>query len=470
MSLAARFPSSFRFGAATAAYQIEGAVDVDGRGRSIWDTHSHAPGRITGGDTGDVACDHYHRMEQDVALMTELGLDAYRFSVAWPRIIPDGDGEVEPRGLDFYRRLVAELDAAGIEPIVTLYHWDLPQALQDRGGWANRATVDAFVRYAEVVQDALGDRARTFATFNEPWCSAFLGYADGEHAPGLTDPRASLRAAHHLLVAHGAAVRAMRRAAGEHHDLGIVLNLIPMVAASQDPVDVAAAWKVDGLQNRLFLDGILRGELPSDVRALFERFGAADAVLPDDGALVAQPIDLLGVNYYNRQHVAAQPSTPTVATAFPGCEDVAFLPPPEPTTAMGWGIEPHGLTEMLARVQREYGAPPMAVCENGAAFDDRPGPSGEVDDPERTSFIDVHLGAIADAIDEGVDVRAYYVWSLLDNFEWAHGFGRRFGIVAVDYDTQVRTIKSSGRWYRDLIAAHRDRRSVPAPVTETSGA
>jgi beta-glucosidase len=325
--------------------------------------------------------------------------------------------------------------------------------------------VEAFARYAEVVQDALGDQVRTFTTLNEPWCSAFLGYGSGEHAPGLTDPRAALRAAHHLLLAHGSAVAAMRRAGGEDHDLGIVLNLVPAVPATDDPADVGAAWRVDGIQNRLFLDAVLRGELPADVRVTFDRFGADDAILPGDAETIAEPIDLLGVNYYHRHHVAAGPANRGVATAFPGCDDVTFLPQPEPTTEMGWGVEPLGLSQILVRVHEEYGAPAMAVCENGAAFDDHPDSSGEVDDPDRTRFIGAHLAAAADAIEAGVDLRAFHVWSLLDNFEWAHGYGRRFGIVAVDYDSQERAIKTSGRWYRDLIAAHRGRR----PVTSDRG-
>ncbi len=465
MRLADRFPTTFRFGAATAAYQIEGAVEADGRGRSIWDTQSHAPGRVAGGDTGDVACDHYRRVDEDVALMVELGLDTYRFSVAWPRVVPDGDGAIERRGLAFYRRLVDRLAAVGIEPVLTLYHWDLPQPLQDRGGWANRATVDAFVRYAEVVQDALGDRVTCLSTLNEPWCSAFLGYGSGEHAPGLADPRASLRAAHHLLLAHGEATRRMRQAAGDAHELGIVLNLVPVVTVGDDAADHAAASRIDGLQNRLFLDPLLRGELPSDVREIYDRFGASDVFAPGDLERIAEPIDVLGVNYYTRHHVGAAPEPILeVGSAYPGCEDALHHGPTGPTTAMGWGIEPEGLRDLLLRLRDEYDLPPVMICENGAAFEDVPDEDGRVHDPERIDYLDRHLGAVADAIDAGVHVRAYHVWSLLDNFEWAFGYSRRFGIVAVDYRTQRRTVKSSGRWYGDLLAQHREGRTSQTPA------
>ena len=445
------FPDAFVWGAATSSYQIEGAVETDGRGPSIWDTLSHTPGRIADGSTGDVAVDHYHRVEQDVQLMQELGLHTYRFSVAWPRIVPDGDGEVEPRGLAFYRRLVGLLRQADIEPMVTLYHWDLPQALQDRGGWANRATADAFVRYARVVQDELGGDVRRWTTLNEPWCASFLGYAAGEHAPGITDPRAAFRAAHHLLLAHGDAIAAMRGAGGDDHDLGIVLNLVPVVADTEDPADLAAAHQLDGSANRLFLDALLRGGYPDDVAALFARFRAADAVLAGDADRIAQPIDLLGVNYYTRTHVRAGSGAPTLGSAHPGCDDVQILPPEEPLTTMGWSVEPEGLEALLLRLRDDYAAPPVMICENGAAYPDHVAADGTIDDPDRIAYLDVHLRAVARAIQAGADVRGYLVWSLLDNFEWAHGYRQRFGIVHVDA-AQRRTLKASARWYRDVIA------------------
>jgi len=445
------FPEHFSWGAATASYQIEGAANEDGRGRSIWDTFSHTPGRIHNGDTGDVAVDHYHRLEQDIALMVELGIDAYRFSVAWPRIVPDGDGEVEPRGLAFYARLVALLRAEGIEPVVTLYHWDLPQALQDRGGWANRATADAFVRYAEVVHDRLGADVDTWMTINEPWCAAFLGYASGHHAPGLVDPRAALRSAHHLLLAHGDATAAMRRASGSVHRFGIVPNLYGVQAGGHRPEDLAAARAIDGLQNRLWLDTTLKGSYPDDVRAIFARFGADDAIESADEARIAQPLDVLGVNYYQQHHVMAGGGQ-GLGSPFPGCEDVEFLPSAHPRTGMGWGIEPASLEAMLIRLDQEYDVPPIMICENGASFDDVVDADGRVHDPGRRDFIAAHIRAVGRAIAAGVDVRGYFVWSLLDNFEWAHGYAERFGVVHVDYETQRRTIKTSGAWYRDSIA------------------
>jgi beta-glucosidase len=461
---ATAFPDRFLWGAATAAYQIEGAADEDGRGPSIWDTFSHTPGRVRHGDTGDVAVDHYHRVEQDVALMVDLGLDAYRFSVAWPRIVPDGDGAVEPQGLAFYARLVTLLRSAGIEPVVTLYHWDLPQALQDRGGWANRATVDAFVRYAAVVHDALGADVATWMTINEPWCAAFLGYASGHHAPGLTDPRAAMRAAHHLLLAHGDATAAMRRAAGAAHRFGIVPNLYGVQPAGNRPEDLAAARAVDGLQNRLWLDATLKGRYPDDIHAIFTRFGADDAIRAGDAERIAQPMDVLGVNYYEQHHVRAGVGQ-GLGSPFPGCEDVEFVPSPPPHTGMGWGIEPDSLEAMLVRLHEEYDPPPIMICENGACFDDVVGPDGQVHDPERRDFIAAHVAAVGRAIAAGVDVRGYFVWSLLDNFEWAHGYARRFGITHVDYATQRRTLKTSGIWYRDLLA-----RGGAAPQGDVAGA
>jgi beta-glucosidase len=450
------FPEGFLWGAATASYQIEGAVDEDGRGRSIWDTFSHTPGRVRDGDTGDVAVDHYHRIEQDVALMVELGVDAYRFSVAWPRVIPDGDGDVEARGLAFYARLVGLLRSEGIEPVVTLYHWDLPQALQDRGGWANRATASAFVRYAEVVHDALGAEVNTWMTLNEPWCTAFLGYASGQHAPGIVDPRGALRSAHHLLIAHGDATAAMRRSAGAAHRFGIVPNLFGVQVGGDRPEDLAAATTIDGLQNRLWLDTTLKGSYPDDVRAIFTRFDAEDAIEAGDEERIAQPMDVLGINYYQQHHVRAGEGQ-GLGSPFPGGEDVEFLPSAQPRTGMGWGIEPDSLEATLVRVHEEYDAPPIMICENGASFDDVVAADGQVHDPERRDFIAAHIEAVGRAIARGVDVRGYFVWSLLDNFEWGHGYAERFGIVHVDYQTQERTIKSSGNWYREHIARQRTR-------------
>jgi beta-glucosidase len=451
--LAARFPAGFAFGAATSAYQIEGAVDADGRGRSIWDTFSATPGRVTDGETGAVAVDHYHRWRDDVELMAELGLRAYRFSIAWPRIVPDGDGAIEPRGLAFYRQLVDALRDAEIEPIVTLYHWDLPQSLQDRGGWANRGTVQAFTRYATVVHDALGDAVSTWTTINEPWCAAFLGYGSGVHAPGLTDPRAAFRATHHLLLAHGDALVAMRSQGAETHRYGIVPNLYGVLPATDRPEDLRAARSIDALQNRLWLDTTLLGRYPDEVIDLQQRFGADDVVHDGDLERIAQPLDLLGVNYYTQHHVRGTDDDAVYDSEYPGTEHVAFDLPPEPTTAMGWSVEPEGLRTLLLRLHDEWPVPPILVCENGAAFPDTEIVGGVVQDEDRRSFLAGHLTAVADAMDGGVDVQGYLAWSLMDNFEWAFGYGKRFGIVRVDYDTLARTAKASADWYRELIAA-----------------
>lgn len=454
-ALAARFPADFAFGAATASYQIEGAVDQDGRGTSIWDTFSRVPGKVVRGQNGDTAVDHYHRFAEDVQLMANLGLGAYRFSIAWPRIIPDGDGKVEQRGIAFYRRMLEAVRAAGIAPVATLYHWDLPQALQDRGGWANREIVDVFTRYAEVVHGELGDLVDTWLTINEPWCAAFLGYASGVHAPGLTDPRAALRAAHHLLLAHGRAVQAMRGQDATHR-YGVVPNLYGVVTGdSGDPdADHRAAATVDALQNRLWLDATLLGRYPEEIVALQQRFNAADAVRPGDMDAIAQPLDLLGVNYYSQHHVRGREPVPVTDPGLAGQEHVEHLPPPHPRTAMGWSIEPHGLRDLLVRLDRQWPVPPIMITENGAAFDDEL-IDGAVHDGERQQYLATHIAAVAEALEAGVDVRGYLAWSLLDNFEWSFGYDKRFGIVHVDYRTQQRTIKDSGYWYRGLIAAHR---------------
>ena len=446
-----RFPEGFVWGAATAAYQIEGAVGEGGRGRSIWDTFSHTPGRTRDGDTGDVACDHYHRYPEDVALMARIGLRAYRFSVAWPRIQPDGTGPANPAGLDFYDRLVDTLIGYGIDPIVTLYHWDLPQALEDRGGWTVRETAHRFADYATLVHQRLGDRVRTWTTLNEPWCAAFLGYVTGEHAPGRADPAAGFAAAHHLLLGHGEAVRELRRAGVE--TLGLTLN--PAAVRPADPAapgDRAAARLIDGLQNRLFLDPLAGRGYPADVLAVARRFGSTSWLREGDEAVIAAPIDLLGINYYFPAEVAARPGEPA-AGPYPGSDDIGFVPLPGPVTEMGWVIEPAGLTELLERLARDYPGFPILITENGAAFDDRPDVAGEtVADPRRVAYLDGHLRAIHRAISRGVDVRGYLVWSLLDNFEWAEGYRKRFGVIYVDYQSQARILKDSARWYQDVIA------------------
>jgi beta-glucosidase len=394
------FPSGFRFGAATAAYQIEGAAHEDGRGDSIWDTFCRVPGAIENGDTGDVACDHYHRWREDVDLMATLGLESYRFSISWPRVQPDGAGPLNPAGVRFYRRLVEELVERGIEPVATLYHWDLPQPLQDAGGWASRDTAERFAEYAQHMARELGDLVRTWITHNEPWVVTFPGHAQGRFAPGVRDWPTALAVSHHLLLSHGLARPALPGS------VGITLNLSPVHAAG--PGEEEAARLYDGHLNRWFLDPVLRGAYPEDVLALFER-------------------------------------------------RVGFVGGPPPLTAMGWEVEPEGLYELLVRLHRDY-AIPMAITENGAAFDDPPAANGIVEDPDRVAYLEGHLDAVARAIEAGVDVRRYFAWSLMDNFEWSRGYAKRFGIVHVDYETQRRTIKRSGVWYRDLIARTRDTR------------
>jgi beta-glucosidase len=400
--LAARFPPAFVWGAATAAYQIEGAWNEDGKGESIWDVFSHAPGNVLDGETGDVACDHYHRLAADIALMAELGLKAYRFSVSWPRILPDGVGRVESRGLDFYDRLVDGLLAHEIRPFLTLYHWDLPQALQDRGGWAADEAPQWFAEYASTVAEKLADRVSDWATLNEPEVVAYVGHASGEHAPGLRDVGVAERVAENLLRAHDAGLNVLRAAAPELA-VGVVVNMTPIEPASDAPEDVEAADDEDARRNRFFLDGLVPGS------------------------------DWVGVNYYFREIVGKD--------GFVRVDDVE-------RTDMGWEVHPAGLTDVLLRLHEEYHAPTIFVTENGAAY---PG----IDDPQRVRYLESHIEAAADALEDGVPLEGFFVWSLLDNFEWAHGFSKRFGIVHVDYETQERTLKSSGEWYRQLIAAAR---------------
>ncbi len=444
-----RFPEGFRWGAATAAYQIEGAATEDGRGPSIWDGFARRPGRVHGGHTGDVACDHYRRYREDVGLMRELGIGTYRFSIAWPRVKPDGTGPVNTRGLDFYDRLVDELLAAGIEPMATLYHWDLPLALEHGGrdGWGNRDTAAYFADYAAVTAARLGDRIGTWTTLNEPWCAAFLGYASGDHAPGRTDNRTAFRAAHYLMLGHGLAAQALR-AAGVR-ELSLTLNLARISPADPaDPHDRAAARHVDGVLNRIFLDPALRGEYPADMLALFDRFGAADAIRDGDLPVIATPIDLLGINYYQPALVEAQIGAPATPM-YPGTEGVAFLPLPGPVTYMGWHIDPTGLSDLLLRLSHDYPGTPLMVTENGAAYYDEPD-GDRVADPDRIAYLDGHLRAVHAALSAGADVRGYLAWSFLDNFEWAFGYDKRFGLVYVDYPTQRRIPKDSALWYRTL--------------------
>lgn len=474
-----RFPDDFILGAATASYQIEGAAFEDGRTASIWDAFSRVPGAIVGGDTGDVACDHYHRMPEDVALMSELGLDSYRFSTSWSRVCPDG-GPVNAKGLDFYSRLVDELLAADILPWLTLYHWDLPQALEEQGGWTNRDTALRFRDYALEVHSALGDRVDVWTTMNEPWCSSFLSYTAGAHAPGRTSPSDGIRAAHHLLLAHGLTVEALRQA-DPQLDLGITLNLTvayPLDATRDGDID--AARRIDAQFNRAFLDPLFRGDYPSDYVADLASVGLDtaldDVVRPGDLALIAAPIDTLGVNYYHGELVSDQPATasrgdeaPTsrpTRSPFPAADTVHWHPQHLPVTAQGWDIQPAALTELLLRIDAEYtrdAGTRLVVTENGAAFDDSVEADGSINDVDRADFFAEHLAAVLDAIDRGADVAGYFAWSLLDNFEWAWGYNKRFGIVHVDYRTQRRTIKLSGKRYANFIA---QRAVSSAPLDE----
>ncbi|MGA5096395.1 GH1 family beta-glucosidase [Streptomyces lavendulocolor] len=445
------FPARFRWGTATAAYQIEGAADEDGRTPSIWDTFSRTPGKVRNGDTGDIAADHYHRMAEDVALMKDLGVTDYRFSVAWPRVQPTGRGPAVQKGLDFYRRLTDELLSADIRPVLTLYHWDLPQELEDAGGWPHRETAERFAEYAGLVADALGDRVPTWTTLNEPWCAAFLGYASGVHAPGRTDAAASLRAAHHLNLAHGRAVQVLRAALPASAEVSLTLNLHAVRPLSDSAGDRDAARRIDALGNRVFLDPVFHGRLPADL--VEDTAALTDWSFVRDGDLevTSAPVDSLGINYYSPTVVAAGNSeTPS---PWPGAErHVRFVPAPGPRTAMDWPVDPEGLYGLLTRLRDELPGTPLMVTENGAAYDDYADPSGEVHDPERVAYLDGHLAAVHRALADGVDVRGYFLWSLLDNFEWAYGYGKRFGIVHVDFASQRRTPKDSARWYADVIA------------------
>ncbi len=443
-----RFPPGFHFGAATSAYQIEGAVDEDGRGPSIWDTFSRVPGAVTHGDTGAIACDHYHRVDTDLDLLAELGLTAYRFSVAWSRVVPDGTGPVNQKGLDFYQRLVDGLHARGIEPVATLYHWDLPQPLQDAGGWVNRDTVSYFCDYAGAVLDRLGDAVPLWVTVNEPFCSAMVGHLEGRHAPGVTDLASALASAHHLLLAHGQAVDIVRRSAPGAR-VGITHLLSDISPASGSEADRAAARRLDGYENRWFLDPVCSGEYPADMLAWYGRQVPIDFVRDGDMQMMAAPTDFFGVNYYETKTVADDPLEPY--------HEARVLPAQGRLTAGGLDARPAGLGRILRRV-RDRTALPLYITENGAAYHDYVDPEGGVDDLERVSYLNDHFAETLAAIRDGVDVRGYFVWSLLDNLEWADGYSRRFGLVFVDFGTQARIPKASARWYQRLIAA----RGLPA--------
>ncbi|MFD2840703.1 GH1 family beta-glucosidase [Populibacterium corticicola] len=467
MTTARTFPESFVWGSATAAYQIEGGAQEGGRGPSIWDTYSHTPGLVKGGDTGDVADDHYHRWEEDIEHIKNLGLDAYRFSISWPRVQPGGRGDFNPEGIAFYKNLVAGLLAAGIKPVVTLYHWDLPQELEDEGGWTNRETALLFAEYARKMAQELGSDIDTWTTLNEPWCSAYLGYGSGVHAPGRTEPLAALQAVHHLNLAHGLAGRAIREVLGDSAKLSVTLNL--HVTRMEDPSDAGdqdALRRIDGLANRVFLEPLLKGTYPADVLEDTKEVTDWSFVLEGDTELINIPLDMLGVNYYSTGMVRGPREGEEADGAsdndghgnsshspWIGSEHVKWLPLPGPYTAMGWNIDPSGMTELLLSLKENYPDQPLMITENGAAFADEV-VDGRIHDVRRVSYLHDHIAAVLDAYEQGVDVRGYFAWSLLDNFEWAWGYERRFGIIRVDYETLERTWKDSAFWYRTLATTN----------------
>ncbi len=457
-----KFPEGFLWGAATASFQIEGATTADGRGPSIWDTFAKTPGKVLGGDTGDPADDHYNRYAEDVELMKRLGLDAYRFSIAWPRILPEGAGKVNQAGVDFYSRLVDTLLEAGIQPWVTLYHWDLPQQLEDAGGWPHRDTAHRFRDYAQVVAEALGDRVGNWMTVNEPWCSAFLGYHIGQHAPGHQDPAAALAAAHHLLLGHGLAVEALR-STGHPARIGLAHNQAVIRPHGPSAEDARAARRADGVRNRIFTDPIFKGRYPADVREDLAGISDFSFLRDDDLKTISAPLDFLGVNYYSPEFVAASAKgiDPALVSGEGGAAWLGAEPEEVhvsqglPVTHMGWEIDPTGMFDVLQRLAGESGGIDLYVTENGCAFEDTVTSDGRVHDTDRLDYYEAHLRAARETIDAGVPLRGYFAWSLLDNFEWAWGYSRRFGIVHVDYKTQKRVIKDSGLWYGELAATGR---------------
>ncbi|MDX3505377.1 GH1 family beta-glucosidase [Streptomyces sp. ATCC51928] len=448
-------PADFRWGVATSSYQIEGAAAEDGRTPSIWDTFCRVPGAVEGGEHGDVACDHYHRMPEDVELIAGLGVDTYRFSLAWPRIQPGGRGPANEKGLDFYKRLVDELQGRGVTPWITLYHWDLPQELEDAGGWPARDTALRFAEYATLAHEALGDRVEHWTTLNEPWCSAMLGYAYGLHAPGRRDLGDAMAAVHHLLLGHGLAAGALRDAAGgDPLELGITLNLGTATPETDSEADREACRRADGMGTRLYLDPLVHGRYPEDIVADLAAQHIELPVREGDLAAIAAPLDVLGVNFYRGMQFSGvtEDGSPLDAEGLPV---VRAVDRDLPRTAMDWEITPTELTDLLVRLERDY-ALPTVITENGAAFDDTVAADGSVPDADRTAYLADHIAAVVAARDRGADVRGYFAWSLMDNFEWAYGYDKRFGIVRVDYDTQLRTLKDSAKWYRDTIRLTRD--------------
>lgn len=439
-----RFPKDFILGTATASYQIEGAVLEDGRGASIWDTFSHTPGRIHAGHTGDIACDHYHNYKTDIGLLKELGVKGYRFSIAWPRIFPEGKGKPNQKGLDFYARLIDALLENGIDPMATLYHWDLPQALQSTGGWGNRDNADYFAQYAEYIFRAFGDRVKKWNTLNEPWVSAFAGHYYGNHAPGLNDFTLAVQVSHHLMLAHAKAVEAFRQL-NQSGRVGIALNLYPIYPASDSPDDQKAAYRADGYHNRWFLDPVLKGEYPEDMLNVYRERLNAPVIKPGDmEKMKANRVDFLGINYYFRR----------VIKSGNGNEILHFgevKPPESEYTEMGWEIYPQGMLDLFRRIRKDYGDLHMAITENGAAFKDDKRQGGIIQDDDRVKYISQHLQKAREAIEEGIKLDGFYIWSLLDNFEWSHGYSKRFGLFYTDYESLERIRKKSGLWLKEFI-------------------
>ena len=442
----AAFPNDFLWGVATAAYQVEGAAASDGRGPSIWDTFSHAPGRTTNSDTGDVACDHYNRYRDDVALMKSIGVRGYRFSISWPRVMPNGKGKLNPKGVAFYDRLIDELLTAGIKPLATLYHWDLPQPLEDKGGWPDRRTADCFADYAAAMFGKFGDRVEMWFTHNEPMCTAFLGYKEGMFAPGRNCLKDALAASHTLLLSHGRAVQAFR-ASGAKGKIGIVLNLSDVQPATKSTADFAACDREDAFANRWYLDPVFGKGYP---RILVDWYGREMCDVRDgDLEIISAPIDVFGLNYYTGSAVSANPAAGFIKVSGRQLQERGTV-----LTDMGWGVWPEGLYRLLMRLKNDYGNPPIVVTENGMANKDAPGEEGRVDDGARVEYLKKHFAAAARAIKDGADLRGYMVWSLMDNFEWAQGYSKRFGVVYVDYPTQRRTMKKSAGWYSRVIASN----------------
>ncbi len=436
-----QFPKGFIWGTATSAYQIEGAWNEDGRGLSIWDTFSHAPGRTYHGDNGDSAADHYHRWKEDIGLMTEIGINAYRFSIAWTRILPEGTGAANKGGLDFYDRLVDALLEKGITPYPTLFHYDLPQALQDRGGWPDRDTAKHFGEYARIVGERLGDRVTNWITHNEPFVTAVAGHFTGEHAPGIQDPMAAFTAGHHLMLSHGYAVQALRAAGRRPLNIGVALNLNPVHPASDSEPDRLAATMYDGILNRMFLDPILKGKYPDDIMSTLGFL--FPPMQPDDLKTISEPLDFLGVNYYSRNVVRREEN-------FPLIQSVPVMPEGNEYSQM-WEIYPEGIHELLKRIHTDYAPANILVLENGICVPDGIDFDGRVRDERRIRYLRNHIAHVHRAISDGIPVTGYFVWSLLDNFEWALGYQMRFGLVYVDFETKKRTMKDSGRWYARVI-------------------